>query len=47
MTILEIIIYWAIFGIIALVALNSEARKERKRWRKRYDMRRGNFKNRG
>lgn len=47
MTLLEIIIYWAIFGIIALVALNSEARKERKRWRKRYNMRRGNFKNKG
>ena len=47
MTFLEIVIYWVILGIIALVTLNSEARKERKRWRKRYNMRRGNFTNKG
>ena len=43
MTIGELIFVWVIFGIIALVALHREAKKERARWNRRYNMRRGNF----
>lgn len=43
MTIGELIVYWAIFGIICLIGLHAEARKERKKWHRRYNMRRGNY----
>ena len=41
MTIGELIFLWVLFGIFALIALHREAKKERRKWRRRYNMRRG------
>ncbi len=43
MMLIDIIV--AIVGLVffSLLALNSEAKKERKKWNRRYNMRRGNF----
>ena len=41
MTIGEVIFIWAVFAIVSLVALHKEAKKERRKWRRRYNMRRG------
>lgn len=43
MTIGEVIFIWVVLGIIALVALHKEAKRERERWNRRYNMRRGNY----
>lgn len=43
MTIGELLFFWTVFGIIALIALHKEAKKERERWNRRYNMRRGNY----
>lgn len=43
MTIGEVIFIWIVFGIIALVALHKEAKREREKWHRRYNMRRGNY----
>ena len=43
MTIGELLFFWTVFGIIALIALHKEAKRERERWNRRYNMRRGNY----
>lgn len=35
--------FWVAIAICILIALNAEARKERKKWNLRYNTRRGNF----
>lgn len=47
MSIIEVLVLWGVLAIIMLSAMHKEAKRERKRWRRRYDMRRGNFRNRG